>query len=518
MITKDDERYRRQQEEFVSNHGGTTAQETIFLIMPNVCSLLLTTTTMGLIGQYLSKNVKTFLEFLLIIVPCILCCTVLSQHVVSVCVTMIMLSLINIFLMRIPIYSLSATEPRPMIGKRPFITIFRALTNVITIICILAVDFKVFPRKLAKTEVYGYSLMDTGVGLFMVANALVAPEARDFGEKPKKYFFRSLLRSLISSLKDSMSLLLLGMSRFIAVEYLQYQRHVTEYGVHWNFFVTLAFVRIFASLITSTISSRYSLLSGIWIIMMHEYTLSNVGLKKWVLSNAPRDNFISANREGLISAPGYVGLYFVGVAVGRLVHATYRSLNENPEARKHQSAVLGILKQSLEIEYNESMVLCIKLSLIAAQACAVTLVCDSYFGVSRRLTNAGYCAWITTLSTAMLTLLLLVEIVSDILIHATVTNKTSSEKDAGKMQKGNDQKFNESECGSIRRIPELFEAVNYNGLAFFLLANLLTGAINMAIRTLYTDNLRAIQVIMVYAAVNMLICVILFRYKVHIKL
>ena len=61
---------------------------------------------------------------------------------------------------------------------QPFFKKFRCFANLATGICILAVDFPIFPRRLAKTDLYGYSLMDVGVGIFVVANAIVSPEAR----------------------------------------------------------------------------------------------------------------------------------------------------------------------------------------------------------------------------------------------------------------------------------------------------------------------------------------------------
>ena len=63
-------------------------------------------------------------------------------------------------------------------NKLQFVTAFRVYALVVTSICILAVDFAVFPRRLAKTEIYGTGLMDLGVGVFTLANALVSSEAR----------------------------------------------------------------------------------------------------------------------------------------------------------------------------------------------------------------------------------------------------------------------------------------------------------------------------------------------------
>ncbi|XP_043493469.1 uncharacterized protein At4g17910 [Polistes fuscatus] len=539
--SRDKERYRLEQEAFVSNHGGTTSQEVVHVILPNVCGVLLTITTLGLYGKYLHRNVKIVIEFVLIVIPCILCCTVLSEHVSSICVVMIILSFINIMLMRIKVHALTNCILRPVKGKRPFVTNFRALSNIITTVCILAVDFRIFPRKFAKTEVFGYSLMDTGVGIFILANALVAPEARDFCSPPKVGFFGTLSRNLKNPLKSSLPLLLLGLGRFVAIEFFGYQRHITEYGVHWNFFITLAFVKLFTRTITSTISSRYSLLSGIWILAMHEYILTNNGLKEWILSNEPRIDFITANREGLMSIPGYVGLYLIGVAVGRLIHSTYLNLNSSATLHPRKNVHIKIFGYDLDASYNESMILCVKLSLIAAQACAATLFCDKYFRVSRRLANAGYCAWILTLSTMMLTLLLLIEVVTDILIYATSDYKIIDNKNDKIIEKMNEVKHRKHKVGfktkrenkqdakqenlqelpiesPIKRTLEIFEAVNYNGLIFFLSCNLLTGVINLLISTLYIGKNTSLQIIILYMGVNVLFILILYRWQVQVKL
>jgi len=516
------EQYRLQQEAFVSNHGGTTPQEIIFTLMPNIFSILLTSTTLGVFRKYAHRNVTAVIEFALSVIPNILCCTVLSEHVGTVCIVMVSIIVLNIMLLENRGTNLSGLTGvmRPVTGRRPFLTNFRALVNIVSTTCILAVDFRIFPRKFAKTEVFGYSLMDTGVGLFILANALVAPETRDFSSHRQAGFRQTLMKNMKNCFRSCVFLLVLGLGRFVAVEYSGYQKHVTEYGIHWNFFITLAVVKLFSSMITSTVNSRYSLLSGIWILGMHEYIMSTKGLKQWVLGNGPRDDFVSANREGLISVPGYVGLYFVGIAVGRLIHSTY----QNSRTKLNTNVSLKLFGLEFEASYNESMLLCIKLSLISAQACIAMLFCDSYFKVSRRLANAGYCMWILTLTTALLTLLLLSEVILDIINYAV--GETYNESKMKKLRKNlrlnlkkymDNEKEENKEC-VITRSLEIFEAVNYNGLFFFLFSNVTTGLVNMLVYTLYTERLASLLILIIYMALSVFSSLVLYRLQIAIKL
>lgn len=418
----------------------------------------------------------------------------------------------------------SGSAVRLVASKRPFLTNFRALANIISAICILAVDFRIFPRKFAKTEVFGYSLMDTGVGLFILANALVAPEARDCPVRHRTRFQETLTRTMKSCFQSCVPLLVLGLGRFLAVEYMEYQKHTTEYGVHWNFFITLAFVKLFTGMISSTIRIKYSLFSGIWILGMHEYIMSVKGVKAWVLSNAPRDDFISANREGLISIPGYIGLYFIGVAIGRLIHSTYRNSHaEYISQYNYKSVSVKLFGSEISISYNESVLLCVKLSLMSKQACIVTLICDTYFKISRRLANLGYCMWILTLTTMLLTMLLFIEIVLDVINYVAggLNNESKTEKSHKNLRlplkKNVESKDKEDEESVVKTSLEIFEAVNYNGLFFFLLSNIMTGFVNMLLRTLYVKQMVALTVLIVYMAVNIFLTLILYRFQIPIK-
>ena len=49
--------------------------------------------------------------------------------------------------------------------KLSYITLFRGGTMLLTCLSILAIDFHVYPRRFGKTELFGFSLMDTGAGV-----------------------------------------------------------------------------------------------------------------------------------------------------------------------------------------------------------------------------------------------------------------------------------------------------------------------------------------------------------------
>ena len=79
-----------------------------------------------------------------------------------------------------------------------------------------------------------------------------------------------------------------------------------------SLFFSLAAVRLFSSLILTMVSETKSLwVMSIGIGVVYEGFLT-FGLAEWILSEAARDNLISANREGIASSLGYLALYLAG--------------------------------------------------------------------------------------------------------------------------------------------------------------------------------------------------------------
>ena len=124
--------------------------------------------------------------------------------------------------------------------KMLFVSTYRAFMNVATILSILAVDFKIFPRRYAKAEVYGTGFMDIGVGSFIFGNAIVSQFARGTLVQGNQGFLVAISKQFFGC----MPILVLGLLRLITVKGTNYDESVAEYGVHWNFFFTLAFVKV----------------------------------------------------------------------------------------------------------------------------------------------------------------------------------------------------------------------------------------------------------------------------------
>ncbi|XP_048131911.1 uncharacterized protein At4g17910 isoform X4 [Rhodamnia argentea] len=185
---------------------------------------------------------------------------------------------------------------------RTDISLYRVCMMIVTCLCILAVDFRIFPRRYAKTETFGTGLMDLGVGSFVLANALVSRQARNISSM-----------NLMTALRNTSPLIALGFGRLVSTAGVDYQVHVGEYGVHWNFFFTLAAVSLLTSLIN--ISPKNCGILGFFILIGYQSCLIQ-GLNFYLISSERGSSIISQNKEGIFSIFGYWGMYLVGVQLG----------------------------------------------------------------------------------------------------------------------------------------------------------------------------------------------------------
>ncbi|KAH0559866.1 hypothetical protein GP486_003614 [Trichoglossum hirsutum] len=287
--------------------------------------------------------------------------------------------------------------------RKAFLTTYRGSMMVATCVAILAVDFKVFPRRFAKVENWGTSLMDLGVGSFVFSAGIVGagPVLKEQYSGHKT----TLGKRLYAAVRHSLSLLILGLIRLYSVKGLDYAEHVTEYGVHWNFFFTLGLLPPFVALFQSLFAyiPSYALLS-LLLGATYEILLDFTSLKAYILI-AKRTDLLSQNREGVFSFFGYLAIFLAGQATGMYVlprnysgwELLGRKFSGNDISERSQRRTLlftllgwGALWTTL-FEFSTHISFGLGLQ------------------VSRRLANLPYFLWVTAFNTAQLTLFCLIE-------------------------------------------------------------------------------------------------------------
>lgn len=398
----------------------------------------------------LRRHLKLFfIEFLLYVMPTLFNLTVFAQSIYQLVAFVVIVALS--FYVTFYCSHFSRGKKRKintMFNSQhyTFITNARALVNLVTAIAILAIDFNVFPKDFGKTKKYGFSLMDAGVGLFVYANSLVVSKREE---------------SFLKILRDSVILFALGIGRYFVTTEIKYHVAVWEYGVHWNFFITLAITRVLGSLLIKLIGDRFLFVVGPLLLACHE-TLLQYHLAEFVFGPGDRKlSFIVANREGIVSSLGYVALYLFSVPVGHLLKHQYKAKRT------------GVIK-----------VIALLVALLIA-----TVVLNYFFQTSRTLANSSYCCWALFIGVFMTEMYYFCEC-----LHKSITK--------------------------CKYVPPTFlnEAINYNGLAFFLICNVLTGFVNIIFNTKKIPTFESLVILTVYLFVCCSAIVVLYVKKLRLKL
>ncbi|VDO60643.1 unnamed protein product [Heligmosomoides polygyrus] len=391
---------------------------------------------------------KFVMDFVFLVVPVLLVMTIFSQSllllacVLTTCLVTLLLFIVCEYLispdrpaMRVVMNKLIDESQQPT----TFVTYFRWVeefnsTMLLTVAAaILAVDFPVFPRRYAKTEKYGHSLMDVGVAGFIFA--LV-----DEMNKAQLYSRYWWLRSSYVVLPA------IGLGRTFVLSVLNYPQHVTEYGIHWNFFYTLS----------PTCYRRGSLSCG--------KICDRVSLT-WILNEENlRETLFTANAEGICSLMGYITIYYLANRAIRL-------------------ALGGDDAKSIRVK--SWIECCWKLYAFALIFYGLQLGAEWALGEpSRRVVNITYIFAQMSLLTFGLASFLCVQLFSLIAWAANVPHFSVGESDLF--------------LSDIVVQPCLTTSVNRYGLACFLLSNVLTGVINFAIDTHNTDDVTAMCILFGY--------------------
>lgn len=185
-------------------------------------------------------------EFLIISLPAIVSVNIANSYVELL---VIIASLALIFIMWRTKCWQRALNREFKFGRRPStFTLMRSTINLLTALCILAIDFESFPKTFRKTRRYGVGLMDVGIGLFVFSMGLVSSRPRKFADLRKMSFTVGCL-------------LILGLARTVVITAIDYHQDEHEYGVHLNAFFTLGLTKLFATCFGFIARSKNQLLA-----------------------------------------------------------------------------------------------------------------------------------------------------------------------------------------------------------------------------------------------------------------
>jgi phosphatidylinositol glycan class W len=208
-------------------------------------------------------------------------------------------------------------------------------------------------------------------------------------------------------------------------------------------------------------------------------------LKAFVLT-APRTNLFSQNREGIFSFFGYLAVFLAGQSTGMVVIPRSLSAGSSGvQQRKRLLLTLGawsgfwILLFAFSTSYSYGLSL----------------------SVSRRLANLPYFLWIAAFNSTQITAFCFIETLFFPQLYRSTPTSPKEEEEIYK--------------ASTSRV---LEAFNRNGLAIFLVANLLTGLVNLTIPTLHVSDLEAMGILLVYAGIVTGLAVGLDMYDISIKM
>ncbi|CAK7269944.1 Glucosaminyl phosphatidylinositol (GlcN-PI) nositol acylation protein [Sporothrix epigloea] len=382
--------------------------------------------------------------------------------------------------------------------KKAYLTTYRGCMMAVTCLAILAVDFRIFPRRFAKVETWGTSLMDMGVGSFVFSGGIVA--ARPVLKEKISQKRPSLAHRLLASLRHSLPLLVLGFVRLLSVKGLDYAEHTSEYGVHWNFFFTLGLLPPFVAVAQAALQIVPSSAAlALFLAGVYQLALETTSLKAYVLT-APRVDLVSKNREGLASFVGYLVIFLAGQDTGMYLLPLAA---QSASSQNRNGGTLARLRQTVSAN---RLLLWATVWFVLHQLSIRRGPLGLGLTESRRLANLPYVLWVLAFNTQQLTMFYLVD-------RLVFGEGSTGQDDSDKKDAVDAEAAAYSHSTSV-----VLRALNRNGLLLFLVANLLTGLVNMTVPTLDVSQVVAMTILLGYGAVIVALAVVLEVYDITVRL
>ncbi|XP_020716031.1 phosphatidylinositol-glycan biosynthesis class W protein isoform X2 [Ceratitis capitata] len=215
----------------------------------------------------------------------------------------------------------------------------------------------------------------------------------------------------------------------------KFSQNEREYGIHWNAFYTLALTKFGATILSLLCKHGFMLFAGgVVFAVIHEVNLQHNTSNFVMNANVVRNTLFKANREGICSILGFISIYLFSMLMGH-----HLRIQNDVITRKAYFKKLKVTMVSAILLW-VSVFSCIFLSI----------------SIARVTCNLGYILLVLAIAQTMTGYYMLG-------FHSILSQP------------------DESYSADQEYLPSVVEAVNKNGLVYFVVANLLTGGINLCL-------------------------------------
>lgn len=437
---------------YVNREGSSFLEPYALITLWPISRLLWSCLKLYLIRYF--NRAPVYIEFITLFAPFTLAVTLLESYTYHLVIGLALITwtlVLKLLISGEPLLRLisdkkvsNALEPRGLISSL-LATLMLSVT-----VCILCVDFPIFPRRGAKTYDFGFSIMDAGIGAFIAFSGAVSPEARHAVESSTDRTIQTKLGIIKKTLSSAVPLIALSCLRLFLIRYFEYREITEEYGTHLNFFAVLAAVKLISSSIYCLVGRKVKLNHvGAIVIVMYQIFLNYYAMDH-IISSDSRENFFMANKEGFLSIIGLTGYH--------LVYTRLPLIIDDASKTHKRYGITQTLKALLRL---------------AVPAIVGLIVMHNFVQPSsRRISNAAYICW----SACMVIFLLGCEV--------TVNSGIAA------LQR---RYHNVEDFGS-----KIYASFSQNAMVMFLSANLLTGAINFMFDTNNMSALPCFIIVIVY--------------------
>lgn len=224
------------------------------------------------------------------------------------------------------------------------------------------------------------------------------------------------------------------------------------------------------------------------IAIIHEFCLQFY-ISEFVMdANIPRDTFVSANREGIFSLPGFVAIYLISIVIGQALRVSDGLVSYKILLNKLKA--IGIVSIGLWL---------------------IVISCIFTISIARVTCNLGYIVWILAIT---LTMIFISMIVFHLVLNISWSTRDSKTTDETSTPIA--PLLGSAVTARTNVLPTLVEAVNKNGLTFFLLANVLTGFVNMFLKPSEKNDNESIFILIMYMLISIGFVQLLYRFNIRL--